>query len=106
MATAFTEVADIAEGVAAEQKQLARDARALDRQQRRGASWRQLTADRSLRNLFDLLASSTKQLLEVTGLLRTAAVTALAHEGMSLRQIASRLGVSHQRLSAIRRRRR
>ena len=106
MATAFSEVADTAEEVATEQRQVAREARSLDRQQRRGASWTQLTAGRSFGDVFALLASSIKQLLSVTTLLRSAVVTALMREGMSLRQIATRLGVSHQRLSAIRRQRR
>jgi hypothetical protein len=67
--------------------------------------WSRLLDGESASDVFDLLAVNVRRLVAVSGMLRGAIVEVLADEGFSMRQAAKRLGVSHQRISALRRRR-
>ncbi|MGI8808588.1 MAG: hypothetical protein ACR2KK_12225 [Acidimicrobiales bacterium] len=105
MATALLDLAEAAEETARDQQKVARRARALDRERGRGVSWAQLLERGSLSGLLDLLAASATRILDTTGNLRRVIVDSLGDEGLSTRQIARWMGVSHQRISALRNRR-
>ncbi len=104
MATALLELAEAAEETARDQQKVARRARTLDRERGRGVPWSQLLERGSLSGLLDLLAASAARILDATGKLRRVVVGSLGVEGLSTRQIAKLLGVSHQRISALRNR--
>lgn len=51
--------------------------------------------------MIDLLRRSTRRLTDATGRFSKLLAGGLASEGASRRQIAGRLGVSHQRITAM-----
>ena len=55
----------------------------------------------SVRRVLELLGRSAEHLTAATGGLRRAWAAALADDGLSIRQIGERLGVTHQRVSAL-----
>ena len=96
------EVAEAAEETAREQRQVARTARAVDRELQQGMSWSAILNHRSGTLLVQLLARSGRRILVATSTLRRVIIGALADDGLSTRQIAKLLGVTHQRVSAMR----
>lgn len=102
IASTLERAADAAEESASEQQQAADVAREAARG-RRLDDWPvegpQLTG--AVRLVLNLLGSSAERLAGAVGGLRREWAAALAEEGVSIRQIGERLGVSHQRVSAL-----
>jgi predicted transcriptional regulator len=98
------EVATTADGVAYQQRQVASEARAMQRLRRRGLSWAQVLDAQRPPGVFALLRASGRGVTHVASLLSRAVALGLTEEGWSQRWIAARLGVTHQRVSAILRR--
>lgn len=101
MSTALELVATAADDVAADQRRVARRARAMQRQRDRGWSWAKVLDRDAEPGLLELLRRSARRLAESVGLLAQALARGLSGEGESRRQIARRLGVTHQRISAM-----
>ena len=101
MDTALADVAEAAEEVAAGQKEVARRARAMQRRRDQGWTWGRILDEERSPGLLDLLRRSGRRLTEATGGLARALAEGLRAEGSSRRHIARRLGVTHQRVSAM-----
>jgi CRP-like cAMP-binding protein len=101
MSTALEDVATAADEVADDQRRVARRARAMQRQRDRGWSWAKILDREAEPGLLGLLRSSGRRLAESVALLAQALARGLTGEGESRRQIARRLGVTHQRISAM-----
>ena len=100
-ADALDGIAATAEEVADEQHEVARAARSLAERRRGGATWTELVDTRSPLVLVDLLRHSAGLLLGAARALQGALARALAREGCTTREIGTRFGVSHQRISAL-----
>jgi len=101
MSTALEAIAAAADEVADDQRRVARRARAMQRQRDRGRSWAEiLHADAEL-GVLSVLRRSVRRLGAAATDLATVLAGGLAAEGFSRRQIAGRLGVTHQRVSAL-----
>jgi hypothetical protein len=100
--TFLEDVADTAEEIAAEQRQVARQARSMQRARDHGTPWADML-DRpgAGPGLLGRLKASGRQLAAATARLSQGLAEALAAEGHSDRAIARRLGVTHQRISAM-----
>ena len=99
---AFLEVvADTAEEVAADQAEVANQARSMQEARNRGASWSELVDGQGGIRLLDRLRSTGRKLAAATGRLSLGLAEGLRSEGLSHRAIARRLGVTHQRVSAL-----
>jgi hypothetical protein len=101
MSTVLETVAVAADDVADDQRRVARRARAMQRQRDRGWSWVKVLDREAGPGLLGLLRGSARRLAESAGHLAQALARGLAGEGQSRRQIAQRLGVTHQRITAI-----
>jgi len=101
MSATLEDVAVAAEEVAAEQRRVARRARAMQRQRDRGWSWVQILDREEPPPLLETLRRSGRHLSEATRRLSHTLASGLSAEGASRRQIAKRLAVTHQRVSAI-----
>lgn len=101
MSAALEDVAAAAEEVAAEQRQVARRARAMQRQRDRGWSWAQILDREEPPPILEMLRASGRHLSGATRRLAQTLAGGLSAEGASRRQIARRLAVTHQRVSAI-----
>ena len=101
MSMALEELAASAEQTAIEQRQVAASARFLSRQRAEGRSWSSILGEGEHPSVVQVLSASLWRLGETSGRFRAAVAIALAREGLSTRQIASRLGVTHQRVSAM-----
>lgn len=101
MGTTLEEVASAADAVADEQRQVARDARRMQRQRDRGRSWAALLDRDESAGLLRRLRHGARRLGELSVRVAETFARGLAEEGESRRQIARRLEVSHQRVSAI-----
>jgi transcriptional regulator of aromatic amino acid metabolism len=101
MAGALDQIAEAADETALDQQRLARRARSMSRQRRLGWSWEQILQRERQPGLLSLLTRSVRRLHEVSGRFRPALAKALGDEGLSTRQIAKMLGVTHQRISAM-----
>ena len=104
MAGALDQIAEAADETALDQQRLARRARTMSRQRRLGWSWSQILERERQPGVLVLLTRSARRLHEVSGRFRPALAKALGDEGLSTRQIAKMLGVTHQRISAMRNR--
>jgi transcriptional regulator of aromatic amino acid metabolism len=98
---ALTEVAQVAEATAREQRAVAGAARRLAQASREGESWDQPARRRRLTDLVGRLGFCGRGVTAAVSRLRRAWARTLAREGMSTRDIGERLGVSHQRVSAL-----
>ena len=101
MSTPLEVVATAADDVADDQRRVARRARTMQRQRDRGWSWVKVLDREAQPGLLELLRSSARRLAESAGQLAQALARGLTGEGESRRQIARRLGVTHQRISAL-----
>ncbi len=98
---ALDRLADSAEKTCAEQQVIADSARTMSEQRRRGRSWSAILAGEGQPTVLALLGSSLRRLTQTSSRVRTAVAAALVKEGLSTRQVASHLGVTHQRVSAM-----
>jgi hypothetical protein len=94
-------VAEAADEVADEQRQVARQARSMQDRRDHGASWAKILDAEPSPTLLERLRRSCIRLSDATGRASRTVAAGLNFEGESLRKIASRLGVSHQRVSAM-----
>ena len=101
MSTSLEDVAAAADAVAEDQRHIARDARRLQRQRDRGSSWAAVLDSDGASELLRRLRHSARRLGELSARTAETFARGLAEEGESRRQIARRLEVSHQRISAI-----
>lgn len=102
LSEALDSAAEAAEAAAEDQLQAAAVARAAARRQRAGAAAADPEAsERPIRRVLELLNQSTQSLGLAAGDLRRVWATALARDGLSIRQIGERLGVTHQRVSVL-----
>jgi hypothetical protein len=101
MSTPLEEVADAAEAVADDQREVARRARWMQRLHDEGWSWSRILDHEESPGLLTLLRRSSRHLAGTLGQLAQTVAHSLAAEGESRRRIANRLGVTHQRVSAM-----
>jgi DNA-binding NarL/FixJ family response regulator len=94
-------VAEAADEVADEQRHVAQQARSMQRRRDRGVPWARILDEEPSPTLLARLRRSGKRLTEAASRASRTLVGGLMLEGESRRQIARRLGVSHQRVSAI-----
>ncbi len=101
VATALEQAGDVADGAARDQQRAAAIARDTARQQssHTPVDWAETTA--ALGTVLHLLGGSAERLAAAVGTVRRAWARALADERLPIRQIGARLGVSHQRVSAL-----
>ena len=95
------EVADKAEQVAADQLAVADQAREMQNQRAQGWSWSQILDRQPSPGIVELLRRSRHHLSTTASTLTAAIAAALSEDGHTRRQIAARLGVTHQRVTAI-----
>ena len=105
LAATLDRVADTADEAAGDQRMAARIARDTARG-RRSNRVDEPSDTRAVRQVLELLGRSADRLNRAAGGLRRAWAAALAEQGLSVRQIGERLGVTHQRVSALLTRRR
>ncbi len=101
MSSALQVVATTADEVADDQRRVARLARAMQRQRDRGWSWGKILEREPVPGLLELLRRSGLRLTEATSRFAHALAQGLTEEGESRRRVGRRLGVTHQRVSAI-----
>jgi hypothetical protein len=101
MASALEEIATAADEVADDQRLVARRARAMQRQRDRGWSWALILDRERMPGLLELLRRSGRRLSGATARLGRTLAAGLSKEGESRRQVGRRLGVTHQRVSAM-----
>ena len=101
LVVALQHLAESAEKTSAEQQVIADSARAMTEERRRGRPWAAIIAGEGRPSILALLGSSLRRLSQTSTRVRTGVAAALAKEGLSTRQIATHLGVTHQRVSAM-----
>lgn len=99
LAAALDRLVSALEQSSREQARAARAAKAAAWHERR-RSWQE-PAGAKVREVLDLVAASGDRLTNASAELRRGWANALAQQGLSRRQIAEHLGVSHQRVSAL-----
>ena len=104
MATPLEELAEAADAAAGHQRRIARRARALDRVRQDGTSWRTTLDGERRPGLVELVAAGARQVGEASTRFRGKVAQGLVAEGVSIREIARRFGVTHQRVSTLLRR--
>jgi hypothetical protein len=104
MGGALEQVATTAESIADEQREVAAQARTLERLRRRGKTWAEIFDRQETPSVIALLRSSGRKLAAMTRLVSRVLAEGMNSEGESRREIARRLEVTHQRVSAILRR--
>lgn len=100
LAAALDDAATTAEASAQQQHHAAEAARETAQEMRAGGSDGHASADR-IRTVLGLLGRSAEQLASAAGVVRRTWAKTLSEDGLSIRQIGQRLGVSHQRVSAL-----
>jgi hypothetical protein len=95
------ELAVAADRIADDQREVARRARRMQSQRDRGWSWTQVLDRQPAPGIIGLLRRSRLLLAATTSGLTATLAALLGGEGQSRRQIASRLGVTHQRVTTI-----
>lgn len=100
LATALDEAAETAELSAQEQQDAAEAARETADAVRAHEAGPHVSADR-IRVVLHLLGQSAQRLSGAAGVVRRTWARTLSEDGLSIRQIGERLGVSHQRVSVL-----
>jgi hypothetical protein len=95
------DVAAAADRVADDQREIARRARVMQRQRDRGWSWARVLDRQSAPGIVELFRRSRRLLAATASSLTAGLARCLGDEGESRRQIASRLGVTHQRVTTV-----
>src|SRR5581483_1130125 len=101
MDSVLEEVAAAADEVADDQRRVARRARAMQRQRDRGWPWTAILDREPVPGMIELLRRSGRRLSGATARLGRALARGLSEEGESRRQVGRRIGVTHQRVSAM-----
>ncbi|MEW6473977.1 MAG: hypothetical protein AB1679_17135 [Actinomycetota bacterium] len=101
MDSTLEEVAAAADEVADDQRRVARRARTMQRQRDRGWSWASILDREAMPGLLELLRRSARRLTGATARLGRTLAVGLSEEGESRRRVGRRLGVTHQRVSAM-----
>lgn len=101
MRSALEALADTADEVADDQRRVARRARSMQRQRERGWPWSKILEREPVPGLLEILRRNGHRLTEGTGRFAHALARGLTEEGESRRQVGRRLGVTHQRVSAM-----
>lgn len=101
MGSVLMEVAAAADEVATDQRRVARRARLMQRQRELGWSWGRILDREAAPGLLELLRRSGRRIADTTARLARALASGLSDEGESRRQIGRRLGVTHQRVTAM-----
>ena len=101
MGSALEDVAKAADQISDEQRDIAQRARSLEEKRSSGWSWSSLLDSAEGRGFGDLLRRSAKRAAQSASRFTAALAHELSVEGESRRRIAGRLGVTHQRVSAI-----
>lgn len=101
MSTPLEEIAETADAVADDQREIARRARRMQGLRDRGWSWSDILEREPLPGLVERLTRSTRRLVDGAAAFRERLAQQLAGEGWTRRRIARVLGVTHQRVSAI-----
>ncbi len=99
--TTLGDVAAAADQVAEDQKQVARMARTMQRQRDRGWSWAQILDRQRASGVVDLLRRSRHLITRTTTGLTVTLARQLSAEGETRREIARRLGITHQRVTTL-----
>lgn len=99
MSAPLEDVAAEADAAADDERQLARRARAMQRQRDRGRSWLEILEGESA--AIEVARRGARRAAKVATNLAGTIVRGLSREGQSRRKIAQRLGVSHQRVTAM-----
>ena len=94
-------IANEADAVAHDQRLVARDARTMKRRLDRGWSWTQVLGDEQPAQVIQRARDSGKTVARLLARLALVIATGLSAEGESRRRIATRLGVTHQRVTAM-----
>jgi hypothetical protein len=90
-----------ADAVADDQRHVARDVRTMKRRLDRGWSWSKVLGDEQPARVLVRARDSAKTLARLVGRLGLTIAKGLSGEGESRRRIAGRLGVTHQRVTAM-----
>jgi transposase-like protein len=101
LATALDRAADTADESADEQREIAAAARRLAHERRSSASASGQETVRVVRYILESFGRNAEHLVSAAGEIRRAWAQTMAEEGLSIRQVGERLGVSHQRVSAL-----
>jgi predicted XRE-type DNA-binding protein len=101
MEPALEEVATAAEEVARDEREVARRARAMQRKRERGWTWARILDDDAQPSVVELVRRSAQRATEAKTRLSTVLARELSAEGLSRRQLARLLQVTHQRVSAL-----
>lgn len=99
--SSLEDVVAAAESVADDQRRVAARARAMVRERKRGTPWSDILDREPSPGVLHLLRESARRSTATAGRLASVLASGLTEEGESRRQIARRLGVTHQRVSAI-----
>ncbi len=100
MAT-LDDVAEAADDVADDQREVARRARSMQREHDRGRPWGQILDGEGGPTIIDLMRRSVRRLSTARRQLTSAIAHGLNDEGESHRKIAARFGVTRQRVSSL-----
>lgn len=99
--TELEEIAVAAEEVAEEQTQVAEEARSMQRLRDRGWTWAGILDRENSSSVLSRLRASRQRLAQMTSRVTRGLTLGLRAEGESHRQIARRIGVSHQRVAVM-----
>ena len=101
MTAGLEELATTADEVAADQRNVVRQARKMQRQRDGGWPSTRILDEQPSPGLLDLLRRGRRRTAQAASSIGVALAVALDGEGQFRRQIARRLGIAHQRVSAM-----
>lgn len=104
-AAALNHVADEVTDSARHQRRVATLVRRMATQRSQGRPWRRIVDGGTPRRALEVLTEAARLLRDSAGRVRQVLIGGLAAEGSTTRQIGQLFDVSHQRISAILRRR-
>jgi DNA-binding MarR family transcriptional regulator len=90
-----------AEEIAAQEHKVASEARAMQRLRKRGWPWARILDRERPPGLVARLRATSRLLTQLTTRFSRMLATAMVSEGHSHREIARRLGITHQRVTAL-----